>query len=745
MCIEKQNYLFHLKNIKKTYLTESRAALDVDDLIIPANSLVAIIGYSGSGKTTLLNILGLLDKPDEDENNTPIINFYDNKNNKTQILAIPNKNKFRRSTYGFVFQEGYLLHNLTGVQNVEIPLHVNKYKINSKNTFELLNKIGIDEDLIKRPPSGISGGEAQRIAIGRSIIHSPKVILADEPTSNLDYDIGMSVMSFYKQLCHQKENESERCSVIWVTHNMHQALKLADYIIVLKNGKASGPHPNPKDEEKLIEWLRQGETKEEVHETINFSKEPINSFIGKFFQLIYFIINFAVSDIFPKSVDRKKWILPRLIGVKNTQKLNMFSLFTVILLTLLIFSISFAFRNYFMLSASDPRINRITLSGKNIGDNVLTEEDRKALSGLTLHNSRIKWPDEVQTEEKNSGRRATMGAFGVRTRTFDCYMNPNSNNSTMSGRFPLSVIALNVEDPILTKVPVFQSKDKTFKNIKQSRTTVNQLFLSKDGQPQHKKEGVVISINALNKHLDYKKIPDKLIIDYHQATQIELPILGVTDWLPNSVNIMITEGWYIQEYINRGIYDQQPGYELINIYMEDKINDGIPVCNAIETKNYIISGNAKATLIWIKNMTNVIFRFSIIGIIGIWILAGTLLYVSYTQAIQKKQREIGVLMAKGISKPLLYSIFFVEIFIVWFISMLFVIPINKGILFGIKKIVETEFVLKQNMSIVKIFVMPDILWPGVLSCTFVIALIAVSLGVWNVLRHNIANILRTGN
>ena len=115
--------LFHLKNIQKKYPSEKKHALNIKELKIPGNSLVAIIGYSGSGKTTLLNILGLLDRPDENPDAELLYN-------QENLLQIKNTSKFRRMTYGFVFQEGYLLNNFTGIQNINIPLYINGFKDN---------------------------------------------------------------------------------------------------------------------------------------------------------------------------------------------------------------------------------------------------------------------------------------------------------------------------------------------------------------------------------------------------------------------------------------------------------------------------------------------------------------------------------------------------------------------------------------------------------------------------------------
>jgi len=734
----KNPILFQIKNIKKTYLLQQKPALEIDNFEIPSNCLVALIGYSGSGKTTLLNILGLIDKPDQANSSEIIMSEEINFNTLKKL------NVFRRKTFGFVFQEGYLLDNLTGFQNVKIPLNINGYKINKENIFDVLKKIKITKDHLSRPPSELSGGEAQRISIARSIIHQPRIILADEPTSSLDYDIGREVIHFFKKWCESGNNEEPR-SVIWATHNIHQAIEFADYIVVLKDGKPQGPFPNPKDTKKLINMLRQDDSvlDNKSEDKLNINEPITENFIIKLYRLMLFIISFAASDIFPKIGKKKGGLLAR-FGRKNAQKFNMYSLFCVLLFSLLILTISYAFKKYYIWTVSDPRINKIVVSGKSIGDSALTEDDRKHLASLNLEDKSVK----VQNSKINKKieTKAIMGAYGIRTRSFNCYFNPKSKEQTMSGRYSLFSIAMNVEDPILSTIQLLDSDDRLMEHIKPVGKTVDKLFISKkDGKPQNDKEGVVITKKALFEFLKYRSIPEFIMINFQKAKKIKLKVLGVTDWLPNSNSIMISEDWYIKQYLNLGIQDSLPGYELINIYLEDLINVGIPVCNILESQNYIIAGDKKATLVWIKNLTEVIFQFSAIAILGIWILAGFSLYISYAHAIKKKQKEIGVLMAKGISKLLLYSIFLLEAFIVWIISIVFVIPSYIYIIKFFKNFLKKEKIIQDINVINSIFDLPENVLICTIAATLLLAFCAVFIGVYQVLKNNIAYILKSDN
>jgi len=551
----------------------------------------------------------------------------------------------------------------------------------------------------------------------------------------------MEVMSYFKQWCSSGDNRS----VIWVTHNIHQALELADYIIVLKNGIADEPQVTPEKEGQLLNMLRQGESATKFETKIDEIEKTQDR--NKLIQLLcfcLFIFKFAISDIFPKVGKNKSGILSRIFRVKNTQKLNIFSLITVILLTLLIINIAYAFQNYYILTVSDPKINRITVTGKQLGDSVLTEEDRLSLSKMVRAKDKVYLPEKIKKKKLVPEKPATLGAYGIRTRSLFCFMNPKSKHITMNGRASLSTIAMNVEDPILSKIFLLKSKDNRLDSLKPTQQTIDKVFLKND-KPQNDRIGLIITKRALQKDLDFIDIQKTLRIDHYNAKVKRIPILGITDWLPESAQILVTEGWYLKEYSKQGIYDPVPGYEMINIYVNDKINDGLPVCNVLEENNYKISGNTKATLVWIKNMTTIIFQFSSIAIIGIWLLAGSSLCISYAQAIKKKQKEIGVLLAKGISKSALYSIFILEVAIIWVLSMIVVYPSYISIIHLIQNYIKEEFAIEQTQAVQSMFALPEFLLPSILLSTLALAFITVFFGIAQVLRFNVATILRSNN
>ncbi|RKX63247.1 MAG: macrolide ABC transporter ATP-binding protein [Thermodesulfobacteriota bacterium] len=213
-----------LKNITKTYYTGKVAyqVLKGISLEVEEGEFLAIMGASGSGKSTLLNIIGLLDKPDSG------IYIFDgqevNQLTKKELAYLRNRK------IGFVFQAFYLVPWATALENVLLPL-LYRGKINKedeKKAVELLKRLRL-EKRINAKPNELSGGEQQRVAIARALITNPKLLLADEPTGNLDSKSSQEVMNIFKEL-----NENG-ITIIMVTHDPEIA-DFAKKIKIIKDG-----------------------------------------------------------------------------------------------------------------------------------------------------------------------------------------------------------------------------------------------------------------------------------------------------------------------------------------------------------------------------------------------------------------------------------------------------------------------------------------------------------------------------
>ena len=218
--------MIHLEKISRIYEigNQSIHALDDVDLDIAAGEFVAVMGRSGSGKSTLLNMLGCMDRPDSGE--------YLLDNNKISDMDDDELSAVRNRYMGFVFQSFHLLPRLTTLENVLLPrrYHVDGVRDSDRlKAKEILAQVDL-EDRMEHKPNELSGGERQRVAIARSLINDPKVLLADEPTGNLDSSTSDAIMSLLKEL-----NENGQ-TIVMVTHEPEIADN-AQRKIFMRDGK----------------------------------------------------------------------------------------------------------------------------------------------------------------------------------------------------------------------------------------------------------------------------------------------------------------------------------------------------------------------------------------------------------------------------------------------------------------------------------------------------------------------------
>ena len=213
-----------LRSLYKIYKQGQNEVFALNGLSAEINrgEFLAILGPSGSGKSTLLHILGGLDSPSK---GSVIVDGTDISEYSDRELA-----KYRRKTVGFVFQSFNLLPALTVQENIEMPVLIDEGTIDKEYLEEIVKGLEID-DLMKRLPSQISGGQMQRVAIARALANKPTLILADEPTGNLDSEISEKVLSLFLETCRRYGQ-----TLVMITHNEEIAAK-ADRIIRIRDGK----------------------------------------------------------------------------------------------------------------------------------------------------------------------------------------------------------------------------------------------------------------------------------------------------------------------------------------------------------------------------------------------------------------------------------------------------------------------------------------------------------------------------
>jgi putative ABC transport system ATP-binding protein len=222
--------MIQLRDISKSYERPGEGVLKVlkeIDFKVEKGEFVAIVGPSGSGKSTLMNILGLLDTPDSGD--------YELLGSEVSGLSARELARTRNSTIGFVFQQFHLLPRTTAAENVELPLVYSDSNKSGggtrKKAIDALCRVGL-EDRLTHYPGELSGGQQQRVAIARALVNDPDVILADEPTGNLDQESGSQVMELFRDL------NNSGSTILFITHDPKLAGQ-ASRVVRIDDGRLS--------------------------------------------------------------------------------------------------------------------------------------------------------------------------------------------------------------------------------------------------------------------------------------------------------------------------------------------------------------------------------------------------------------------------------------------------------------------------------------------------------------------------
>lgn len=223
-------------NLKKTYVKHANRievlrGLDID---VAEGEFLSVIGNSGSGKSTMLHLLGTLDQPDDGTIHL--------EGRRIDNLSAQERDQLRNRTFGFIFQFYHLLPELSTLENVLAPAMIThsawswwrNRKALRQNALEMLDKVGLSHRLNHRPKE-LSGGEMQRAAIARALINRPRVLLADEPTGNLDTANGLHVMGLLRDL-----NQNEGLTIVMVTHNL-DLVHDTDRVVRITDGRIEQP------------------------------------------------------------------------------------------------------------------------------------------------------------------------------------------------------------------------------------------------------------------------------------------------------------------------------------------------------------------------------------------------------------------------------------------------------------------------------------------------------------------------
>lgn len=228
--------MLQVTDLKKEFVSGDHKVLAVNKVSfqIPDGSFAAIVGKSGSGKSTLLSLLGALERP---TSGTITVDDQDiNKLSDGKLI------EYRRQKIGFVFQGYNLIPNLTALENVMLPMELAHVpgKARRERAVELLNQVGLSGDKQERRPGRLSGGEQQRVSIARALANKPKLILADEPTGNLDSQTSKMIVELLRNLA-----KSEKTTILVVTHDLNitnhtdTTFQLRDGTLIERGGKVT--------------------------------------------------------------------------------------------------------------------------------------------------------------------------------------------------------------------------------------------------------------------------------------------------------------------------------------------------------------------------------------------------------------------------------------------------------------------------------------------------------------------------
>jgi ABC-type lipoprotein export system ATPase subunit len=220
--------LLSVERVVKDYQTDGAPvrALDEVTLQIRSGEFVALVGRSGCGKSTLLNLAGAMDFPTR--GHIRLDGVATDQLNETQLTRL------RREKVGFIFQSFQLLHTLSVVENVELPLLLAAHANPRPRALDRLAAVDL-ADLAHRMPHQLSGGQMQRVGIARALVHSPRLLLADEPTGNLDTATGNSILQLLREICTQ-----QKTTILMATHSI-EAAAFVDTTIRMRDGRIEHP------------------------------------------------------------------------------------------------------------------------------------------------------------------------------------------------------------------------------------------------------------------------------------------------------------------------------------------------------------------------------------------------------------------------------------------------------------------------------------------------------------------------
>ena len=704
------SYLFNTSKLQKTYTEDTSPSATIDALIqsklcycglrIPRGRFIAIIGESGTGKTTLLNMLGGLDAPDTIDGKTSIeIDL-----GSGPVDIVKNPDAYPHSSVGYIFQEGYLLLNATVGMNIALPMIQKGHDVTQQNLEPIFQNLKLPIDFLERRAWQLSGGQAQRIAFARAVSHNPKLIIADEPTNDLDYRLANNMIHWLKDWCQQKSDRT----VLWVTHDLEQAATHADGIIILRNGSEGFGYPlkNPSVEklELIKQWVYGEDIASEYQIPLDSSEKidkaatpendkPVSSSYVKFKAMA----KVAMAEIFSRQSALKDKRLSAPLNAKlslavaepdgepNPVKVEPVSLlswlrtfgqwssvFVLILTTLLALMGILSWTmitQHFDRSVNDPRNCHILVTGKaNLGRDPLSKSEIKHLSNRPWEIKTAKTGYSQQTGDMEDDAifpkvSCNIGpaAFGRRdARAFDIAL--TQDGKCLPSKESVRLLITEPYEPILQKI-FWLNADK------QPQYSLAHFFKEVHLFPQTDEIYLTADIeNALVK--DKTLLGQQIcLVDYNRGWNEVYTVKGIVDDLPSGgrqiFHAYLTEETYqalrrrtgnnlLESFTDVAIYFSGSDVVRVKEYL-DKLDLVYVEDNITKIRNMMDSSVIFSTIVFM-----VIF---VIGLLLIFFIA-----MSVYNYLLMNAKSFAVLKSFGISKEFITGILVLQFSIGWLVS-----------------------------------------------------------------------------
>jgi putative ABC transport system ATP-binding protein len=692
--------VIRLRNVLKSYPKQIKPAFSLSGAIeVPLNKFVVVLGYSGSGKTTFLNLMGALDvlesspgdnvesKNAGDISREITFQFMDGK--KVNLCESSKKGANRakseiRRRLGYVFQDGYLMDNLTNRENIEISLGINGKAVDPDYLSELADSIGISEDQLDRRPVGVSGGQAQRIAILRAVVRDPEVILADEPTSRVDVDQGDAILEMLRGWLEGRISRTGVGSVVCVMHNLEQAIKYGEYFIVLSNGEVSGsfePSQDQSPDERMhyiLELMRSGEGHSDVG--IRSVGAPHLNEMNRVRYGIEFVSSFIAGELFPKLSDQEKGIwIERMLGRRLPQILNILIVFFLMLFSILIINIGWMFKDGLLQEVADPRLNGIPIGGVEDTERRLTTDLVLELGGLGWLGAEIMTPSRARERDGEITDLVVSEAHGTRSRPVYMQLSPNKVGALVNIR-TVSLQTRDPDDPVLRVHPVRELGPSVL--LPEPPATLFNLFQSvedtcrgptDDRSPLSTCEGVIVTWRTLTQ-LGFAGVPESVVLqDAPEAGgpgDLVAPVLAVVDQLPDGQGALVLNSYWERKLYNDSNFSGTvPAFDSIVIYVHDLRTNGKAIMAALEAEGFSVGYLAERLSVTL-NIIGLIDVFLFAAISVVLVLSVVALCISFLSAVKRRQREIAVLIAFGIGRGLLRTAVSGMVGVVWLIGLM---------------------------------------------------------------------------